>query len=161
MTTTEITTPQGCIQREDHDRLLAIRTERTTEEAKASFREVLKNIFKAEAQEGTMSREDALELANKICDAAGITPIDSIATKFIVSVSAFSNHVMDVEVEADSDEEACEMVEQDMEIDDVELNFTLNSQGDSGYGSTDDNSYAIDLTSLIQENLDYSAEEVE
>jgi hypothetical protein len=68
---------------------------------------------------------------------------------------------MDVEVEADSDEEACEMVEQDMEIDDIELNFTLNSQGDSGYGSTDDNSYAIDLTSLIQENLDYSAEEVE
>ena len=166
-TTEEVPTTAGCVSRADFDAIVedfnlkVSRTEELTRTfVKANVREAIKMVFTEEAKEGTMSREDALELANKVCEAADIAPLDSLTVKYQVNVSAFGNHIMSVEVEADSEDEAQERVEHDIDIDDIELNFTISSHGEYGAGSTDDNSWNIDLASIITDNLEYYVEEV-
>ena len=117
-------------------------------------------VFKSEVREGNMERGYATELFNTIAEANGWETVSAIATTYTVLVSVFGMSVMEVEgVEAASEEDACEVVENDIEVADLDVTFTLTSMGNLGYGSA--SGYDYDFDSVIQEHIEFQASEEE
>lgn len=118
------------------------------------------DIFKSEVREGSIERGYATELFNAIAEANGWQTVTAIATTYTVTVSVFGLDVLEVNgVEAESDDEACELVQGDIEVSDLDINFNLTSMGSSGYGSA--SGYDYDFDSIIQDNMEFSATEEE
>jgi hypothetical protein len=118
------------------------------------------DIFKSEVREGNIERGYATELFNAIAEANGWQIVTAIATAYTVTVSVFGLDVLEVNgVEAESDDEACELVQGDIEVSDLDINFSITSMGTTGYGSA--SGYDYDFDSILQDNMEFSATEEE
>jgi len=146
-----------CITNEEYRN--AIKTNENM--VKYRIRESILAVMKNEAREGSMTREDATDLFNKIAVEAGLDTVNSIGGIYTVDVSlnGYSIGVFS-DVEADDESEAEESVANSIELDDIELNFGLSFENESLYGSVG-TSWQLDLHSLIVEALEYNASEQE
>jgi hypothetical protein len=135
--------------------------ETNTRLAKYRIREAILDVMKNEAREGTMTRDDATDLFNKIAIEAGLDTVTTIGGLYTVDVSlnGYSIGVFsDVEAEDASDAEAS--VANSIELDDIELNFGISFGDESLFGSVG-TSWQLDLHTFIVEALEYDASEQE
>ena len=129
-----------------------------TEKSRSQARTL--EVFKSEVREGNMERGYATELFNAIAEANGWQTVTAIATTYTVTVSVFGLDVMEVAgVEAESEDEACELVQGDTEVSDLDINFTLTALGNTGYGTA--SGYDYDFDSILVDNMEFSATEEE
>ena len=109
--------------------------------------------FRNEVREGSMDKDDALNIYNALAEALGWTTLETLTAKFTVVVSYNGNTIAQFEgIEADDAESAEEEVSSNISIDDVEITLTVSYNGDS-QSDTQNISYYWD------EELEYSAEE--
>lgn len=101
-------------------------------------------VLKGEVREGNMEKDYANALYGAFVDNVGLVA-KTITTTYDVTVYSFGNEVCTFHgVEADSEEEACDLVESDISLDDVEVNFSLEFNGDTNYGSVSMSSWDFD-----------------
>ena len=61
--------------------------------------------------------------------------------------------------DAESEDEACELVQGDTEVSDLDINFTLTALGNTAYGTA--SGYDYDFDSILIDNMEFSATEEE
>lgn len=88
--------------------------------------------FKSEVRGGSMTKEDALGIFNGLADALGWETVDSISTLYTVAVSYKGYEIASFEdIEADDDDSACDMVRNDLSIDEIVVSFDLDYNGNT------------------------------
>jgi hypothetical protein len=109
--------------------------------------------FRNEVREGSMDKDDALGIYNGLAEALGWTTLDSITTKFTVTVSYNGNIIAEFSgIEADDADSAEEEVSSNISVDDVELSISLSYNGDSATES-------VNVSYDWDEDFEYSASE--
>lgn len=115
----------------------------------------IKEIFRGEVREGNMERDYATALYNTIAEQIGATTVTSIGGLYTVEISYEGDVVMTVEdVEADTDDEACDRVSDELSVDEVQITFTVTVG--SNYETVE---APYDRSYRIQEQLELSATE--
>jgi hypothetical protein len=133
-----ITTPDGVAlySEEDVRSQFIAGTEYGVRATKNDLQAKAIKYFYEEVREGTICQEDALGIYNGLAEALGWAPLDSFTTKFTVVVSYNGMDIGEFnDVEADSASDAEEEVRLNMNVDDVEVRFTLAYGEKSGDGS--------------------------
>lgn len=105
------------------------------------------DVLKSEVREGNLVKEYANSLYSRFVSEANLDPA-TIETTF--SVTAYYNGselCTFTGVEADDEDSACEEVSENISIDDIEVNFSLDYNGDTNYCSASLSSYDLDLSS--------------
>ena len=116
--------------------------------------------FKSEVVSGYIDKNVAVDIYNGLAEALGWATVTSIGSNYTVKVSIMGTDVFEITgVEADDEDEACDKVMDDLDFDDIELNFTISSNGDSAYGTVGDDSYNVDLAGILREQAEASAYE--
>ena len=111
--------------------------------------------FRNEVREGTMDKDDALGIYNGLAEALGWTTLDNMTALYTVVISYNGNTIAEFsDVEADDEDSAEQEVRDNLDIQDIEISFTLSYNGDSQSG-TDNLTYAWD------EDFEYSVTEQE
>ena len=114
-------------------------------------------------ENGEIDRETAKSLFDYI-EAELNTGHANPFTSFEVTVSLWGNDILTVTVEADDESSACEMVSDEIELDDLSVAFNLSTNaGNGGYGSYDGeaDTWRSNIYDTIVEALEYNATEVE
>lgn len=112
---------------------------------------------------GDIDRETAKSLYDYIEAELG-TGYANPFTSFEVTVSLWGNDILTVTVEADDESSACDMVSDEIELDDLSVAFNLSTNaGNGGYGSFDGeaDTWRSNIYDQIVEALEYNATEVE
>ena len=153
-----ITTPDGVKMYFDIDIEPMLQTAREEQDTYTARKTNLRNreatygVMKEEARNGSMTKEDALELFNKIADACGWETADKIGSTYAVEILIQGNTVLTLdEVEADDEHDAEQIVMDDINFEDIELNFTVSSMGEANSDTIGDDSFRIDLAGTLQE----------
>jgi hypothetical protein len=105
-------------------------------------------------ENGEIDRETAKSLYDYLeCEFE--TGIANPFGTFDVTVSFFGQDVMVVTVEANDEDEAIEKVQEDTDVDEMELSFSIGFEGDNGSfnGYVDD----WNIREYITSNLEYTA----
>jgi hypothetical protein len=114
--------------------------------------EAIVNVLKSEINEGNIEKDYANALYDLFCDNAGLVRQD-IKTTYSVTVSYRGNELATFAgIEASSEEEAIDVVQDDLVFDDIEVSMTLEHDGNTEYGSMTLSNWEFDL------DFDYSAE---
>jgi PDZ domain-containing secreted protein len=114
-----------------------------------------KEIFHAEVREGNMERDYATALYNTIAEKVGTSTVTSIGGLYTVEISYEGDVIMTLnDIEAESEDEACDKVSEDLSVDDVQITFTVSVNGD--YETVE---APYDRSYRIQEQLEISATE--
>lgn len=109
--------------------------------------------FRGEVREGNMVQEDALGIYNGLAEALGWVTLDSLTMLYSVTVSYNGMNIAEFEdVEADDASSAEDEVRSNMNIDDVEVNFTL-SYGDHSHDGS------VNMTYEWEDDFEFSASE--
>lgn len=153
-----ITTPDGVKIYFNEDIEPALQTAReeqdtyTARKTNLANREATYGVMKEEARNGSMTKEDALELFNKIADACGWDTADKIGSTYSVEILIQGNTVLTLdEVEADDEHDAEQIVMDDLNFEDIELSFTATALGEANTDTIGDDSFRIDLAGTLQE----------
>ena len=136
-----ITTPDGVVIYTEED-MQALRSELISvgaqkyEDGKGVMHRRLRgealDFFKYEVREGNMTKEDALSIFNGLAGALGWAQVETIATLFTVTVDYNGETIAEFsDIEADDEDSAVEEVEGNLEVEDVEVNFTVSYNGDT------------------------------
>jgi hypothetical protein len=109
-----------------------------------------------------MSKDYAVELYNKIADENRWTHVDKIAVTYNVTVTLFGDSILFVEnIEANDEDDACDKVTEDLDFSDIEVNFTVSALGEDASATVTDDSYYVDFSGILRDNIEVSAEENE
>jgi hypothetical protein len=156
------TTPDGISLYTEEDMTEARETQRTqfiagseygARATKNDLQDKAINWFRGEVREGNMTQEDALGIYNGLAEALGWKTLDSITTKYTVTVSYNGMDIAEFEdVEADDESSAEEEVRGEMNVDDVEVRFTL-SYGDHSQDG------AVNMTYDWDDEFEFNATE--
>jgi hypothetical protein len=85
-----------------------------------------------EVAQGATDRDELVELYNGLASALGWDKVSSLGLMFTVTVDYNGTTIATFEdVEADDASSAEDLVQSDMEIEDVEINFTISYNGDT------------------------------
>lgn len=130
--------------------------DRAVDYYKDGLRESLLGIFKDEVRHGNMTREYATDLFNSIASANGLDTVDSINSTYTVFVTYFNEEVLEVpNVEANDEDDACEIVSNEIEVTDAKTVFHIRYGGDWNNAEVDYDAYDV------VNSLEYRAEESE
>lgn len=89
-------------------------------------------VFRDEVREGTMDSDNATELFNRIAFALGWDKVSSVRTLWGVSVTYYDQVVAEFsDIEADDEDDACEQVRQNMEVESSDVQFVISYNGDT------------------------------
>ena len=156
------TTPDGIALYTEEDMTEARETQRTQFIAGSEYgvrattndlRTKAINWFRSEVREGNMTQEDALGIYNGLAEALGWETVDSITTKFTVVVSYNGMDIGEFEdIEADDSDSAEDEVRSEMNVDDVDVSFTLSYGNQSCDGS-------VNMTYEWSDDFEFSATE--
>ena len=136
--------------------------ENVTARVEGQIQDSLITVFKREIGHGNMSKDYAVELYNKIADENRWTHVEQIAVTYNVTVTLFGDSILFVEnVEADSEEDACDKVTEELDFSDIEVNFTVSALGEDASATVSDDSYYVDFAGILRDNIEVSAEESE
>ncbi len=123
-----------------------------------AYRNAIKEVLKDEVSEDNLDRDTATNIFNLIATKVGQSEISSIGGTYTVTVSVFGNDVLEVSsVEAESEDEACDKVTEDIDFSDSELSFNVSFGHESNSGSV--NEYDYDFADLLRDNMEVSATE--
>jgi hypothetical protein len=104
--------------------------------------------FKGEVRSGTMAKEDAEGIFNGLADSLGWDTVESITTLFTVTVDYDGETIAEFsDIEADDEDSACEEVEGNINIDDVEVTLQVSYNGSSQEGTVN-RTYEFDPSDL-------------
>jgi hypothetical protein len=102
------------------------------------------NHFRSEVREGNLSSDTALEIYNSLAEALGWNTVDSLAILFTVMVSYNGNTIAEIEnIEAEDCDSAEAEVRYNLEVEDVDVSFTIAYNGTS-YNDTVNTTYEFD-----------------
>ena len=102
------------------------------------------NWFRSEVRDGSMAQDDALGIYNGLAEALGWKTVDSITVLFTVTVSYNGTPIAEIEdVEADDSDSAEDEVRGELQVEDVEVSFTV-SYGDKSYNESVNTTYEFD-----------------
>lgn len=88
--------------------------------------------FKGEVQEGSMTKEDALGIYNGLAGALGWEVLNSINSTYTVTVNYNGNTIAEFSgIEAEDTDSAEAEVFDNLEVEDVEINFMLSYNGET------------------------------
>jgi hypothetical protein len=136
--------------------------ENVTARVEGQIQDSLITVFKREIGHGNMSKDYAVELYNKIADENRWTHVSQIAVTYNVTVTLFGDSILFVEnVEADSEDDACDKVTEEIDFSDIEVNFTVSALGEDASATVTDDSYYVDFSGILRDNIEVSAEENE
>jgi hypothetical protein len=136
--------------------------ENVTARVEGQIQDSLITVFKREIGHGNMSKDYAVELYNKIADENRWTHVSQIAVTYNVTVTLFGDSILFVEnVEAESEEDACDKVTEEIDFSDIEVNFTVSALGEDASATVTDDSYYVDFSGILRDNIEVSAEENE
>lgn len=136
--------------------------ENVTARVEGQIQDSLITVFKREIGHGNMSKDYAVELYNKIADENRWTHVDKIAVTYNVTVTLFGDSILFVEnIEANDEDDACDKVTEDLDFSDIEVNFTVSALGEDASATVTDDSYYVDFSGILRDNIEVSAEENE
>ena len=136
--------------------------ENVTARVEGQIQDSLITVFKREIGHGNMSKDYAVELYNKIADENRWTHVSQIAVTYNVTVTLFGDSILFVEnIEANDEDDACDKVTEDLDFSDIEVNFTVSALGEDASATVTDDSYYVDFSGILRDNIEVSAEENE
>lgn len=136
--------------------------ENVTARVEGQIQDSLITVFKREIGHGNMSKDYAVELYNKIADENRWTHVEKIAVTYNVTVTLFGDSILFVEnIEANDEDDACDKVTEDLDFSDIEVNFTVSALGEDASATVTDDSYYVDFSGILRDNIEVSAEENE
>lgn len=101
--------------------------------------------FKNEVREGNMIKEDALGIFNGLAGALGWNTVDSLTSTYSVTVMYDGTEIaLFQEVEADDEDDACNKVLEDMNIESVTISFDIFYGGSNESGEVEISSWDLD-----------------
>lgn len=102
------------------------------------------NYFRNEVREGTMAQDDALGIYNGLAEALGWATVDSLTILFTVVVSYNGMIIAEIEdIEAEDADSAEDEVRGELEVDDVEVTFSISYKG-TRHSETVNTTYEFD-----------------
>lgn len=109
--------------------------------------------FKSEVQTGTMAKDDAEGIFNGLANAIGWDEVESLNTLFTVVVSYNGDPIAEFcDIEANDADEAESLVMDNMDLEDVEVSFTVSYNGDT-------QSNGVSMTYNWSDDFEYNATE--
>lgn len=130
--------------------------DRAVDYYKDSLRDSILAIFKDEVRNNNMTREYATDLFNQIASANGFDSIAKIQSTYTVFVTYMNEEVLEIpNVEANDEDDACEIVSNEIEVTDAKTTFSISYGRESNDAEVDYDEY--DVTS----SLEFRAEENE
>ena len=135
--------------------------EKAVQETFTHLHDTLSAFTKASEVGSTMviEKEQALAIYNQVATKCGQPNLDVIGSLFAVEVQWNDGTILlTTEVEADTDEDAVDMVRDGLEIDAADLRLTLRYGTDTEFGTIHGLEWELD--SLINESLEYRATEL-
>jgi hypothetical protein len=146
-------TPDGVTLYTEHDMAEARETQRTQFNVGAEFgvrsttndlQDKAINWFRNEVREGNMAQDDALGIYNGLAEALGWATVDSLTLLFTVVVSYNGNTIAEFEdIEAEDADSAEDEVRGELEVEDVEVTFSVSYNGIS-HSETVNTTYEFD-----------------
>jgi hypothetical protein len=109
--------------------------------------------FRNEVREGNMALDDALGIYNGLAEALGWATVDSITAMFTVVVSYNGMNIAEIEdIEAEDADSAEDEVRNNLEVEDVEVTFSVSYNGTS-------HSETVNTTYEFDDEFEYQAVE--
>lgn len=119
-------------------------TDYATRSISNSLQDKAINWFRSEVRDGSMAQDDALGIYNGLAEALGWKTVDSITVLFTVTVSYNGTTIAEIEdVEANDSDSAEDEVRNELNVEDVEVSFTV-SYGDKSYNESVTTTYEFD-----------------
>lgn len=111
------------------------------------------NWFRNEVREGNMVQDDALGIYNGLAEALGWDTVDSLTLLFTVVVSYNGMNIAEIEdIEAEDADSAEDEVRNNLEVEDVEVTFSVSYNGTS-------HSETVNTTYDFDDEFEYQATE--
>jgi hypothetical protein len=118
------------------------------------------SVMKSQVKEGSMDSENAIELTNLILAEMGVETVEHLHRTFSVVVYINNEAVLHLDsVEAEDEDDAEAKVNDEIDFEDIELSFTISSQGESSGASIGDDSYRIDIAGMLSDLVKIEVEE--
>ena len=125
-----------------------------------SDREAVISVMKDQVAEGSMDNENAVELTNLILNAMGVEEVSSLYRTYSVVVYINNEAVLHLDsVEAEDESDAEQKVQDDLNFDDIELSYSISSNGEYNTATMGDDSYRVDLAGILQDLVRIEVEE--
>jgi hypothetical protein len=128
-------------------------TDYATRSISNSLQDKAINWFRNEVREGSMAQDDALGIYNGLAEALGWATVDSLTILFTVVVSYNGNTIAEFEdIEAEDADSAEDEVRGELQVEDVEVTFSVSYNGTS-------HSETVNTTYEFDDEFEYQAVE--